>query len=163
VERLTTFDAVVCRVVPAPYSPLNSKGSRRLGRRFNPRGLDALYFATTPDLALRDSTQRSTGRDFAPFAPRTIVCVRLRLAAVLDLHDEEVRTSVGLALADIASTEWQATDLPTPTQALGLRAHQAGVEAILYPSRLNTETANIVVFPDNLRAGSVMTVVEEEG
>lgn len=158
---LEPLDALFCRAVRDVYSPLDASGALLFGGRFNPPGIAALYLAATPDLALRESTQSLTWAGFRAFAPRRVVCVATRLSRVLDLSVSENAALLGLSLEDLMS-DWVQLGEESPTQAIGQHTFVEGVEAILFPSRLDPGERNLAVFRDNLLAASRLEVVSED-
>jgi RES domain-containing protein len=143
------------------HAPLDTAGARLFGGRFNPPGVPALYLASDPELALRESTRSTDWAQFTPFAPRRVVCVRVRLAAVIDLSDPQTFEASGLNGDDLTAS-WADKSGPTASQLLGESALLQGVEGILYPSALDPIRANLMIFPDNLLGGSVLEIVDSE-
>lgn len=159
--QLVALDVVFCRCVRDAFPPLSTRGSRLLGGRFNPPGLPALYLAETPELAVREGTQFEADAGFKPFAPHRLVCVEVSLQRVVDLSTESAVQTAGLSVEHLRRA-WQLAAEPTPTQLLGRRAFDAGIEGLLFSSRLDPSARNLAVFPDNLLASSRVRVVEEE-
>lgn len=153
--------SICCRVTRDIYPPLDTTGARLFGGRFNPVGIPALYLASDPDLALRESTHSASWARFTPFAPRRIVCVRVLLSSVVDLLDPNVLRAARLGRA-VFEDSWADKPEPTPGQLFGEATLLLGIEAIRYPSALDPARHNIVVFPDNLREGSLLEVCETD-
>jgi RES domain-containing protein len=72
---------------------------------------------------------------------------------LLDLTDAAIRRAIGVSKADLVSDDFSLT------QAIGHLAQQLGFEALRVPSVTGLGT-NIVIFTENLGAGSAMAVQE---
>ena len=129
------LEGLFCRAVRDVYAPLDASGSLLFGGRFNPRGTAALYLAPTPDLALRESTRSLDWAGFHAFAPRKVVCVEIRLSRVIDLATEGATAVLGVDPSDLLG-DWAGHVPESPTQSLGQQAFVDGIEAILFPSRI---------------------------
>lgn len=154
-------DRVFARCARDVFPPLATEGARRLGGRFNPPGMPALYLAPSPTLALAESTRANELAGFVPFAPRRLVCVHVRLSAVIDLTKPAVVEALGVVPEELTG-DWLLAEELTPTQELGDKAFRERAEGILFPSRLDEQKANLVVFPDNLHADSRLEIVAED-
>lgn len=158
---VASLDVTYCRVMREVYPPLDTGGARRYGGRFNPPGISALYLAQDPELALREGTRSADWAAFHAFAPRRIVCVRVRLSQVFDLRDERTREACGISMEDVQA-QWAALAAPSNTQILGELSAMRGIEGILYPSALDRTRSNLVIFPDNLLPGSRLEIVAND-
>ncbi len=159
--RMADLSSVYCRCTRDVYAPLDATGATRLGGRFNPKGLPALYLAEDPELAIKESTRTRSWAGFEPFAPRRLVCVRLQLQRVVNLTDEQTLQDSGLSADSVTAPRARSAE-PTSTQLFGERAFLEGAEAIVYPSAFDRSRTNIVVFTDNLREGSTVDIVPED-
>jgi RES domain-containing protein len=155
---------VFSRCATLGRDPLSTEGSRLFGGRFNPPGLPALYLAGTPTLALAEQLRFADLLGLpVRHTPRLLVAVDVRLAAVLDLTDAGLRRGLGLD-DEILWAEWESGPqaAESPTQTLGRRVREEGLEGILYPSRVERAGRNLVVFLENLQASSRVRLVGEE-
>jgi RES domain-containing protein len=155
------LDGLFCRAVRDAYSPLDASGALLFGGRFNPRGTAAIYLAKDPDLAMRESTRSCDWAGFRAFAPRQVVCVRVKLSRAVDLTVADNARTLELSAHDF-SAQWTDLGDDCPTQALGHIAAADGIEGLLFPSRADPGRPNLVVFRDNMRAGSRLEVIDSD-
>ena len=94
-------------------------------------------------------------RSVTDFLPRRLYTYEIRLTALLDLQDGEVREELALTDENLA-----ADDL-TACQEVGAAAHYAGFEGVFAPSATSAGTI-LAVFMDSLLAGSSIRVVHHE-
>lgn len=151
------IEGIFNRCVSRKRDPLSAEGSRLVGGRFNPKGCAALYLAGTPTLAVAESLQLSSIFGVTRFNPRLLVSVDVALTRVLDLTEEQALLRLGLS-TEIVLAEWRSLPQPTLTQAIGLQARNAGVEGILFASRIEPGARNLCVFRENLLADSRVVV-----
>lgn len=146
------------RAVDVQYQalPLSVEGSRRKSGRFHAaRDLDAIYLALDPTTVLYEtgmllwSDERVTP---VPSNPRTLFTVEFDLARVLDLRVSTTRSHFGVDLK-MLTDPWRRTSPNAPTQHLGLGAFRGGAQGIVFPSAMNPNGHNLVVFPSNLTLG----------
>lgn len=141
------------------FPPLSTGGSQKIGGRFNPPGLPTLYLASSPEVALRESTRSHALTALPVFAPRILVCVRVHLSSAIDLLNPKCCEALGLEAQDFTD-DWRPG--PTRTQVLGRALADAGIEAVLFPSRLDARIANVAVFTANLARGSSLEIIEAD-
>lgn len=91
------------------------------------------------------------------FNPRLLVSVEVPLSAVLDLTSAENLARLELAETDLYAG-WRDRPSGSVTQRIGEQARASGVEAILFPSRIEHGVNNLCVFRDNVRAASRLVV-----
>ena len=127
-----------------------------MGGRFNPKGCAALYLAGSPTVAVAEHLRLGSMFEMTTFTPRLLVSIDVALSAVLDLTDDGLVGKLGLTEEDLLG-DWESLAEP-PMQAFGYDARERGVEAILFPSRLERGVANLCVFRDNERADSTLIV-----
>lgn len=144
---------------------LNGEGARRFGGRWNPVGLAAVYGSTTPETALAEALAhcRYYGIPVQQALPRVFVAIDVRLQAVLDLTRGDIRRRLGVAFRRMVGVDWRCEmhDGAMPlTQRIGRAAAEAGLEGLLVPSAAERRGVNLVVFPQNLRNGSAIAVIE---
>lgn len=161
--RGTFFRSIDARYLLA--SPLSALGSLLFGGRYNHVGwFEALYLADTPHTALfevehiyKDSDGKVAGRRMAP---RALLSIDADLQHVIDLRQPEVQAALEIAESDLLAP-WklaQARGEYPLTHLLGAAARAAGIEGIIAPSARSSEGFALVVFPDRLRSGSVVTL-----
>lgn len=80
------------------WAPLSGEGAAIRGGRFNPKGVPALYLASTVEGMFAEM-----GHGFARrFEPLTVCAYDLDMEDMTDLRTEEARAETGVALADMA-------------------------------------------------------------
>lgn len=104
------------------------------------------------------------GFDKNTVRPKVVVGVEIKLAAVLDLSDQQIRRRLGVTLQDLAQPWWlvQEAGDEALTQAIGRAAYDAGFEGVRLLSARRKGGMNLDVFPNKLRAGSSVKVSGEE-
>jgi len=165
------FDEDLIRMVKPRYCSdqdiLNGVGGQRANGRWNLRGFFRCTYASgTPETALAESlsqVRRGTLPD-AKALPRMIVCIRVRVSKALDLTDGKIRQRLGVSEARMTdATKWKQDNYhnhESLTQAIGRAAFSAGFEAMVAPSAADRpHGVVIVVFPEKLLTGSLLTVV----
>ena len=80
------------------FAPLSGEGAAVYGARFNPKGVPALYLATSPEGAFLETTQGFAFR----FKPLTLVSYDVDCTDIVDLSNESGRKEVGIDLAILA-------------------------------------------------------------
>lgn len=137
-------------------------GALNHGGRWNAPGTFAtVYGAFTPEGAMAEVLAHF---DYFGITPsrmgRRIFCVlETRLASVLDLTDGAFRRRLRVSEARMRGTDWRrAVDEgeESITQAVGRAAFESGLEGLVVPSAPTSGTRNLVLFPDNLRAESLL-------
>jgi len=146
---------------------LSGEGARNAGGRLNSPGTFAvIYTSTDPATATAEAFQNFADFGFGTYVvrPRVFVGLDVKVGALLDLSDEPVRSQLTITMANLAEPWWpvQETGHEALTQALGRAAYEAGFEAILLPSARRKGGFNLNVFPEKLRAGSAVRVIEEQ-
>jgi hypothetical protein len=119
--------------------------------RYNPRGVECLYFAETEKTAAAEYDRHNRGL----FQPVTTCFADVQLRRVLDLCDAKTLAVVGLTRRDLRAP-WVGARHLTVTQLLGNAVRQQScVAAIRFPSEAAREKgfsgANVVIFRDCLR------------
>ena len=129
-----------------------------MGGRLNVVGEPALYLASTPTLAVAESLQLASLFGIERFPPRLLVTVEVTLSHVADLRSEEVRSTLGATVGDLAH-DWRATADASPSQLLGVRLIDSGIEGAVCPSTIEPDSANLVVFGRNVDLAAALHVV----
>ena len=157
VPAVHTVRGLFYRCVSRKRDPLSPEGARLRGGRYNRAGDTALYLADDPLLAVEESLQRALEFDVPRFNPRLLVTTEVSFAAILDLMDPRTRELLGVTVNDlVARGSDGALEL---TRAIGEQARAEGLEGVLAPSACSHGRANLVIFPENRRAASQLSVV----
>jgi RES domain-containing protein len=82
--------------------PLSGEGARRHGGRFNPRGMPALYTATSVLGAVREANQIGS-----PFEPITLVSYDADIFPIFDATDSAALKRKRIKPGDLAADEWR--------------------------------------------------------
>ena len=156
----TAFRAVNLRYVE---TPLSAVGSILMGGRYNPKGaFEILYLAENATTALLEvQFAASSGGRFQaePKDPYVIFSVTFELQRLVDLHDSKNLADLGLTSADLRKP-WRLKQMRSErvlTQEIGRVLLELGYEGFKYPSATDG-TANLAVFPDNLKPGSYLEI-----
>ncbi len=89
--------------------------------------------------------------------PGVLVALDLKASRVLDLRTGAVQKALKLSQRTIRRGDWRRDNqggVEAITQAWGLTFAQAGFEAVIVPSAAHPNGTNVLVYPDNLLAGS---------
>ena len=129
-------------------APLDFLFTSARAYRFNPRGVECVYFAEEEVTAAAEYELHNPGR----YEPFVTYFAEVRLGRVLDLCDAATRAAVGMSVEDLHAP-WVGARAPTPAQLLGtaVNAHSV-VAAIRFPSvaaqSRGFSGANVVIFRD---------------
>jgi RES domain-containing protein len=141
-------------------TPLSAVGSRLHGGRYNANGtFEAFYLADSQASALYETEAIfNVGGVVVGVRqpPRVMLSLDYDLQCLVDLRERAVLDSLGVTVGDLQQP-WkmaQAESRPVLTQRIGAAARAADIEGLLVPSARVRAAANLVVFPDRLRAGS---------
>lgn len=143
---------------------LSGKGAEKAGGRINGIGtFPVIYTSADPQTATAEAYRNYEAFGFTRVRPMVAVGLAIKLAAVLDLTDAKLRSRLHVTLADLAHPWWpiQEKGKEALTQAIGRAAHDAGFEAVILPSARRKNGINVNVFPQRLRAGSSVAVLNE--
>ena len=151
------LDEVYYRAAMPAYadeqSLLNGRGGLRFPGRWHRRGIRTVYTSESPESALSEALARGRLNRLPDerLLPLVICAVRFRLRLVVRLTDVLSATTAAFA--------FDAADQAV-TRAIGTRCFAAGVEAMIVPSRRVDGAENLVVFPANLKRGSLGEVAD---
>ncbi len=119
------------------------RGSFLHGARYNLRSyFGALYTSLEIETARQEIARYFTAPTREGFVEAVI---ELRLSRVVDLTSRRLLQTIGLKPEDLTGNRYFIS------QEFGLRAWEAGVEALLVPSAAVLGAANLAVFLDNQR------------
>lgn len=127
-------------------SALSGYGAAQAGGRFNPRGVPALYLASTIEGAVIEASHGFAHR----FDPLTMVAYDVDVADIVDLTRADVRKAAGVELAELACG-W-ALDLANGQEpaswriANRLRATEAGMLVPSFANGAREDMRNLVLW-----------------
>ena len=119
-------------------------GASKVGQRYNPPGVRAIYTSFTRTCALAEFTQFV--EDDEALSAAAMLSLGVRLDAVLDLTDDQVLAAFGTSKNELRSP--RIPGVAHPAQMLGGLAANAGVDALIVWSAIDQAKKNLVVFPD---------------
>ena len=135
---------------------------RRAGAQFQ-----TLYLAQSPEVALLETENLygTLGNTLANLSAVTLFDVEVRLHRLVDLTDDAVQAALQTSAQELtgnwkvygiaaALTLMSAVRPAAPTQQLGAALFASGVEGFLTPSAKHPLAKSLVIFPENLQAGS---------
>lgn len=80
------------------FAPISGEGAAVHGGRFNPKGVPALYLATTVEGAFLEATQGFARK----FAPLTMCTYEVDCADIIDLTSDQLRNAAGISISDMS-------------------------------------------------------------
>ena len=90
--------------------------------------------------------------------PRSFIAINVSVSRSIDFLDAIRLQALGVSRDEILDLDWRmkmnAGEEPL-TQAIGRAAFSVGIEALLAPAAADRTGTNVVIFPENLDAGSV--------
>jgi RES domain-containing protein len=135
------------------------------GGRWNPPGvMNVVYLSVESETAMREANEHFRYHNLPIWTgmPRIVVAIRAALEAVLDLTSIAAAGLLPESMQSLLAEDWRAImgrgDVAT-TQAMGRAAHQAGVQALLVPSKPDPNGINLLVFPERLTQKSRLEVL----
>ena len=146
---------------------LSGRGSQEFGGRWNAAGtFPAVYCSLLPETAVTETMSRfrKTGLKARRPLPGVLVSLAIKLHRVLDFTNPHEFPAVDPFLARAKRENWQKLQdegREAGSQAIGRAAHQLGFEGILFSSAVVAAAGNLVVFPNNLRARSILRIESE--
>lgn len=158
----TNWSGVAYRHTARGREPLSGEGARRLGGRWNPRGVfSTIYLAHPAVTAVRElehaaqAASMSLGDMLA--AGRELHTIQVSELPILDLRDEWQLEAVGLSPDDVSD------DDQTACQAVGHAAWFLEFAGVLAPSARNSEGLVLATFesrvhPSQLRLTETRTL-----
>jgi RES domain-containing protein len=171
-RHVEEFQATIYRVCEIRYANqadlLTGIGAKLQGARWNPPGqLCAIYGSRSPQAALGEvaATARRVGVPLKQRTPLVMVAIRVRLSAILDVANGAVRRLLNVSKDRMVSVNWDAEQRAkreAVTQTIGRLAFEEGLEGLVVPSTRLRNESNLVIFPQRLRSGSRVEIVNEE-
>jgi RES domain-containing protein len=139
-------------------APTSGAGAATHGVRVNRVGVPALYLSLEPETAIREYQQLSR-----LMPPGTLVSYTLHLAPVVDFRGGYVAGRWS-SLWEEFHCDWRELwfnqGVEPPSWVLGDESRAAGAKGVLFPSKLATGGANLVVFTEQLAANDVLQVYD---
>ncbi|MBZ0186368.1 MAG: RES domain-containing protein [Candidatus Obscuribacterales bacterium] len=167
VFRCVELNALLSYIPPQPLFDL---GARITGQRFTPLGGSrALYVAEHPAMAYFETSQMFASvaviaQQQAP--PTVILNLTVHIESVLDLTVHETQVSLGTTIAELtANWQWQlAIGAVPPTHVLAELAFNSGrFQALRYPSALQSQQSNLIIWTERLTNPSFVQVIDPSG
>ena len=146
---------------------IDGKGAYQHGSRWcAPRAFWCVNLSTAVNTAWQESHANAARYGFkdAILQPRVLAGVHLKLQRVLNLI-ENAELAQALGLAEALAEDWRTVNdggSESLGQAMGRASQQLGAEAMMVPSAQVNGGTNIVVFPESLRAQSLIQVIGKE-
>lgn len=81
------------------FAPTSGEGAAVHGGRFNPKGIPALYLATSPEGAFLEATQGFAYK----FSPLTLCSYEVDCKDIVDLTTQAARANAGVTLDEMAA------------------------------------------------------------
>lgn len=147
----TALDSVGYRHQAPGFDPRSGEGARRLGGRYNPpRSFPVIYLCLTRPCVVAELTTQAARQSVqvSDLLPRELWSVATTLERVLDLTDQPVLYTLGIATGDLVRPDHAFT------QQIGEAAHERQLQAIRSPSATGIDQV-LAVFPDNLGAATL--------
>lgn len=165
------FAGELFRFINPKYSKasdiVSGGGSLLASGRWNVRGsIRVSYTSQTPETALAEALAhvRYYNLPTSRALPRVLVALRLEASRALDLRNGAARRALILSDHTIRTLDWRPENrngAEAVTQAWGFALAGAGFEAVIVPSAAEPHGVNVLVFPENLLAGSLFEVATE--
>jgi RES domain-containing protein len=141
------FSGTVYRICLLRYAgnAVSMRGAFAHGARYSIRS----YFGALYTSLSLDTARREVARYFIvpPIEAFVEASIHLRLTRVVDLTNRRLLKRAGIRQEDLIAPAY------TVPQEVGLRAWEAGIEALLVPSAAGATHGNLVVFLDNQHPG----------
>jgi RES domain-containing protein len=113
------------------------------GGRLNPPGTFPVTYLAEDKESSRTEMSRWIQNESGPGSRFVTLMIEIHLSKVLDLCDASVRKTLGVSLAALAGAEDMAL-----TQSIGVAAHHAEFEGVVYPRALGNGARNLAIFND---------------
>ena len=142
--------------------PLSGEGAARMGGRFNPLGMPALYCALSPLTALKEANQ------VGDLQPTTLVSFEASIETVFDGRSKRFLSDYGITPATLASTGWRDQMLregEATTQKFARALIADGYAGMLVPSfarGAGEQDSNLVLWKWGPRAPHQLRLIDDE-
>ena len=141
---LVSFHGFVTRFMYEMYRhAAMPKGAMRVGQRYNPPGVAAIYTSFSRACALAEFTQNTP--DDEPMSAATMVSLDVRLQRVLDLTNSRILRQLGTTMEELCAP--RIPDQPHAALSVGTLAAELRVDGIIAPSAV-FDGKNLVIYPD---------------
>jgi RES domain-containing protein len=143
-------------------------GSFRTGGRWtSPAFCRSIYASLDETTALDESRQQNVRQGVQPWMalPLVLTALEVVLQPLLDLTDGPARKRLGVSRNRMLAEPWftiQDQGQEALTQAIGRLARDHGFVALLVPSVVRASAANIVIFPDRLKATDRLAIINPD-
>jgi len=146
------------------WTPLSGEGARRLGGRFNRRGIAALYTSLAQLTAVHEA--QPLGR---PMRPLALCTYEVDAEPVFDALDEEQCRTMGVRESDIACPTWEADMLAgtgPASQALAdylIAAGYVGMQVRSFAAGADAADINLVMWKWGPDRPARVVPIDDEG
>ena len=144
---------------------LSGQGASINGGRWNPVGTQAIYASLSPVTATHESYAGFNRYGFQDreIKTRAFVGINVDIQLAIDLTDKSILRALKVSMRQLLAEDWQANQnagRTSKSQMFGAAAKTAGLEGLLVPSAKHPTGKNLVVFPDNLKNKSSISVMD---
>ncbi|MGF7154742.1 RES domain-containing protein [Novosphingobium gossypii] len=145
------------------HEPLSGRGAELYGGRFNPKGMAALYLATSLHTAIREANQ------VGDLQPTTIVAYDAFIESVLDSRDPRALRNFDMTLSDLADPGWRdqmQKSGKSRTQIFAETLVACGFNGLLvrsYARGANDDDLNLVLWNWSDGPPSQITLIDDYG
>ncbi|TGD41690.1 RES domain-containing protein [Pseudotabrizicola sediminis] len=143
--------------------PMSGEGARLHGGRFNPKGVPALYPATSVMTAIREANQIGT------LQPTTLVSYEADINPIFDATDAEALGAYDMTPAELAAEDWRwqmRAHGKAPTQILAEKLIADGYAGLRVPSFAKGATGedlNMVLWVWGSTLPTKLVLIDDEG
>ncbi len=127
----------------------------RLGARWNPPGVPAIYASLDHRTALAEGQHAAAIQPLRPTVKRTIYKLRIRLGKVLDLSSRSALLKLGINAPELANVDH------TACQRIGGAVEWLEHDGLLVPSA-RSAGRNLVIFTRKQRADTDFEIIDSE-
>jgi len=156
------------RWLSAPFR-FTGVGSVLTGARWSVKGLiPTIYASLDPDTLNAEAYHkgRRYGWTRADFLAQLRIGMNWQLQLTLNLTEPGIRRALHVRITDILSCDWpgeQNAGREALTQAIARAAFENLAEGLVVPSARHHGGVNVVYYPSNRRAGTVINVLDPGG
>lgn len=124
------------------------------------------YTSLTPEASLAESLAATRYFNFplSQSTPMVLVSGKVTLQHCLDLRESKVVEDLRIPIEKLIKEDWRAENRngqESLSQAWGRAFFNSGVEGVIIPSAALSGGYNSLVFPQNLRSGSCLEIINE--